>query len=64
MHCNADFPLSNFLGYHTYGHMIENVVLIVTGLLRLVIHASFVSSVLHFLLSMRADETLLWPMPS
>lgn len=33
MRCNADFPLSKFLDYCTYGHMIDNVVLIVTGLL-------------------------------
>jgi V-type H+-transporting ATPase subunit d len=33
MRCNADFPLAKFLDYCTYGHMIDNVVLIVTGLL-------------------------------
>ena len=33
MRCNADAPLSTFLDYCTYGHMIDNVVLIVTGLL-------------------------------
>ena len=33
MRCNADDPLATFLDYCTYGHMIDNVVLIVTGLL-------------------------------
>ena len=33
MRCNADEPLAIFLDYCTYGHMIDNVVLIVTGLL-------------------------------
>lgn len=33
MRCNADAPLSTFLDFCTYGHMIDNVVLIVTGLL-------------------------------
>jgi vacuolar-type H+-ATPase subunit C/Vma6 len=33
MRCNAAAPLSTFLDYCTYGHMIDNVVLIVTGLL-------------------------------
>lgn len=33
MRCNADEPLGTFLDYCTYGHMIDNVVLIVTGLL-------------------------------
>ena len=33
MRCNADEPLATFLDYCTYGHMIDNVVLIVTGLL-------------------------------
>jgi vacuolar-type H+-ATPase subunit C/Vma6 len=32
MRANADYPLSTFLDYCTYGHMIDNVVLIVTGL--------------------------------
>jgi V-type H+-transporting ATPase subunit d len=33
LRCNADEPLATFLDYCTYGHMIDNVVLIVTGLL-------------------------------
>lgn len=32
MRANADTPLSTFLDFCTYGHMIDNVVLIVTGL--------------------------------
>lgn len=32
MRANADSPLSTFLDFCTYGHMIDNVVLIVTGL--------------------------------
>lgn len=32
MRTNADTPLSTFLDFCTYGHMIDNVVLIVTGL--------------------------------
>lgn len=33
MRCNADEPLATFMDYCTYGHMIDNVVLIVTGTL-------------------------------
>lgn len=33
MRCNADDPLSTFMDFCTYGHMIDNVVLIVTGTL-------------------------------
>lgn len=33
MRCQADEPLATFLDYCTYGHMIDNVVLIVTGTL-------------------------------
>lgn len=33
MRCHADEPLATFLDYCTYGHMIDNVVLIVTGLI-------------------------------
>jgi V-type H+-transporting ATPase subunit d len=32
MRTNADTPLSTFLDFCTYGHMIDNVVMIVTGL--------------------------------
>lgn len=32
MRAHADSPLSTFLDFCTYGHMIDNVVLIVTGL--------------------------------
>lgn len=32
MRAHADTPLSTFLDFCTYGHMIDNVVLIVTGL--------------------------------
>ena len=31
--CQADEPLGEFMDYCTYGHMIDNVVLIVTGTL-------------------------------
>ena len=33
LRCNAEQPLAQFLDYCTYGHMIDNVVLIVTGTL-------------------------------
>eukprot|EP00884_Botryococcus_braunii_P018056 jgi/Botrbrau1/4934/Bobra.0122s0016.1 len=33
MRCNADEKLAKFMDYCTYGHMIDNVVLIVTGTL-------------------------------
>jgi len=33
LRCQADEPLGTFLDYCTYGHMIDNVVLIVTGLI-------------------------------
>lgn len=33
LRCNADEPLATFLDYCTYGHMIDNVVLIVSGTL-------------------------------
>ena len=33
LRCNAEAPLSTFLEYCTYGHMIDNVVLILTGTL-------------------------------
>ena len=33
LRCNSEAPLSTFLEYCTYGHMIDNVVLIVTGTL-------------------------------
>ena len=55
----ADEPLGTFMDYCTYGHMIDNVVLLVTGTLHeRDVTVSFFHTMLYQIWQVRAAQTL------